>query len=126
MTPQDQNPILRECVVVLIPLILLYALYVQFHGDIGPGGGFQAGILFAVGIIIYSLVFGYQRALNIISLRSAELFACLGVFLYGGTGLATFLLGGDFLDYRLLSDDPLDGQHIGIFIVELGIGITIF
>ena len=29
-----------------IPPILLFALYVQFHGDFGPGGGFQAGVIF--------------------------------------------------------------------------------
>ena len=38
---------LRVVVKLLIPLILLYALYVQFHGDYSPGGGFQAGVIFA-------------------------------------------------------------------------------
>ena len=72
LQPQDHNPILRESVSLLIPLVLLYALYVQFHGDIGPGGGFQAGIVFAIGIISYGLVFGLQRMLRIVSLRGAE------------------------------------------------------
>ena len=36
---------------ILLPFILLFALYVQFHGDFGPGGGFQAGVIFAAGII---------------------------------------------------------------------------
>ena len=43
--------ILRVVVKVLIPFILLFALYVQAHGDYGPGGGFQAGVIFASAII---------------------------------------------------------------------------
>ena len=40
-------PIIRVVTKLIIPYILLFALYVQFHGDFGPGGGFQAGVIFA-------------------------------------------------------------------------------
>jgi multicomponent Na+:H+ antiporter subunit B len=35
------------------------------------------------------------------------------------------LLGGNFLDYSVLASNPLTGQHIGIIIIELGVGITV-
>ena len=35
------------------------------------------------------------------------------------------LLGGNFLDYNVLSHDPVHGQHLGILLVELGVGITV-
>ena len=54
--------ILRVIAKILIPFILLFALYVQFHGDYGPGGGFQAGVLFAAGFILYALVNGLGAA----------------------------------------------------------------
>ena len=47
---------------LLLPLILLFALYVQFHGDFGPGGGFQAGVIFAAGFVLYALVYGLDNA----------------------------------------------------------------
>jgi multicomponent Na+:H+ antiporter subunit B len=50
----------------------------------------------------------------------------IGVLLYGGVGLATMALGGNFLDYSVLMHDPLHGQHLGIVLIELGIGITVF
>jgi multicomponent Na+:H+ antiporter subunit B len=48
---------------LLIPFIVLFGLYVQFHGEYGPGGGFQAGALIAAGMILYSLLEGQERAL---------------------------------------------------------------
>ena len=119
------NPVLRETAHILVPFILLYALYVQFHGDFGPGGGFQAGVIFSVGIIIYILIHGLECFYGVISLRAAELLSCIGVLLYAGTGVATMLLGGSFLEYSQLSENPIAGQHLGIFLIEAGVGITI-
>ena len=119
------NPVLREAAHVLVPLILLYALYVQFHGDFGPGGGFQAGIIFSVGLITYVLIYGSDRMQRVVSRRTAEALSCAGVLLYLGTGIATMVMGGKFLDYKMLADNPLSGQHAGIFVIELGVGVTI-
>ena len=52
-----QHRILRVIAKLLIPAILMFAFYVQFHGDFGPGGGFQAGVIFSAGIILYALIF---------------------------------------------------------------------
>ncbi|MYH48372.1 MAG: cation:proton antiporter, partial [Gammaproteobacteria bacterium] len=54
--------ILRIAAKILIGPILLFALYVQFHGDYVPGGGFQAGGIFAAGILMYALGFGRDLA----------------------------------------------------------------
>ena len=62
-----EQRILRVITKLLLPLILLFALYVQFHGDFGPGGGFQAGVIFASGIILYALVFGLDAARRVLS-----------------------------------------------------------
>ena len=51
------NPILRISTKILFAPIILFGLYVQFHGDFGPGGGFQAGVIVASAFILYSLVF---------------------------------------------------------------------
>ena len=45
------NLILRVIVKFLFPVIALFAFYVQFHGDYGPGGGFQAGVILSVAFI---------------------------------------------------------------------------
>ena len=119
------NLILHVVAKFVIPLIILFALYVQFHGDFGPGGGFQAGVIFSAAIILYSLVFGLDAAEKIIPTSWLQRLAALGVLIYAGVGVATLLLGGNYLDYNLLADDQIAGQHLGILLVELGVGITV-
>lgn len=118
--------VLRVVVKLLIPLILLYALYVQFHGDYGAGGGFQAGVIFATGFVLYDLVFGEDSARLVVPTHWLPRLASLGVLLYGGVGVVSLLSGKPFLDYSALSHDPVHGQHLGVLLVELGVGITVF
>ena len=121
----QKNPILRETSHLLIPAILLFALYVQFHGEYGPGGGFQAGVIFASAIILYALLHGTKKAEKVISLNLAKALAAIGLLLYEGIGLLGIILGGNFLDYNVLSHDSVHGQHWGILLIELGVGITV-
>lgn len=117
--------VLRISAKALIPFIMVFALYVQFHGDYGPGGGFQAGVIFAAAIVLYTLVFGLSRAEKVFRRRPLELLVAGGVLLYGSVGLESMLMGGNFLDYNVLADDPIHGQHLGILLIELGVGVTV-
>ena len=120
------NLILRVIAKYLFPVIALFAFYVQFHGDYGPGGGFQAGVILSVGFILYTLVFGLDTAERVLPSGILRLLASTGILLYAGTGVATMMLGGNFLDYDMLAANPVTGQHIGIILIELGVGITVF
>lgn len=110
---------------LLVPFIVLFGLYVQFHGDFGPGGGFQAGALVTAGLILYALVEGETAALRAVPLRLMTFLAAGGALLFMGVGLAGILLGGNFLDYSVLKSDPVDGQHLGILLIEVGVGMTV-
>lgn len=119
------HPVLRVIAKLMIPPILLFALYVQFHGDFGPGGGFQAGVIFGAGLILYGLIFGVETAARVVPPWLLQGGVALGVLLYGGVGVAGILLGGNYLDYGVLLHDPVHGQHLGISLVELGVFITV-
>ena len=119
------NPILRGVTILLLAPILLFALYVQWHGDYGPGGGFQAGVIFAVAIIAHALIFGVRHTQRLVTPDAVRLCAAMGWLLYLGTGLLPMLLGAEFLNYSVLAGDPLHGQHYGILAIELGVGITV-
>jgi multicomponent Na+:H+ antiporter subunit B len=120
------HSILRSVTKLLLPYILLFALYTQFHGDYGPGGGFQAGVIFAAGIVLYSLIFTPRLARRVVSYRAVYIGMSLGILIYAGVGVVTMFLGGNYLDYNMLNHhDAAHGQHLGILLVELGVGITV-
>jgi multicomponent Na+:H+ antiporter subunit B len=119
------NLVLRFITKYLFPVIALFALYVQFHGDYGPGGGFQAGVILSVAFILYAMVFGMETIEQVLPLGVLRILASTGVLIYSGTGVATLLMGGNFLDYDILLQRPIQGQHIGIMVIELGVGITV-
>ena len=117
--------VLRVIAKLLIPFILLFALYVQFHGDFGPGGGFQAGVIIAAAIIFYALIYGVDAARKAMPDSLVEIMLAGGVLIYAGVGLVGLVLGGNYLDYFVLDHDPVQGQHRGIFWVEVGVAVTV-
>ena len=117
--------ILRVVAKLLMPFMLLFALYVQFHADFGPGGGFQAGVIAAAAIVFYALIFGLPAGLRLVPEWVVEKMLAAGVLVYAGVGLAGLVLGGNYLDYFVLGADPVSGQHRGIFWVEVGVLLTV-
>jgi len=117
--------VLRVVAKLLIPFMLLFALYVQFHGDFGPGGGFQAGVIIAAAVVFYAIIFGLPAARRLLPDFFVETMVAAGVFIYAGVGIAGLLLGGHYLDYFVLAHDPVHGQERGIFWVEVGVAVTV-
>ena len=117
--------VLRVLAKLLIPFVLLFALYVQFHGDFGPGGGFQAGVITAAAVIFYAVIFGLPAARRFAPDWLVERMISAGVLIYGGVVLIGILLGGNYLDYFVLAGDSVQGQLRGIFWVEAGVAITV-
>ena len=118
--------ILRVITKLLVGPILLFALYVQFHGEYSPGGGFQAGVIFAVAFILFGIVFGLEIVKKVFPPWLVHKFAALGVLIFAGTGVVSVMLGSNYLNYNALNpDNPQLGQVGGIIAIELGVGITV-
>jgi multicomponent Na+:H+ antiporter subunit B len=117
--------VLRVIAKLMIMFMLLFALYVQFHGDFGPGGGFQAGVIVAASIVFYAIIYGLPAARRVVPDWLVEIMVALGVLVYAGVGVTGLILGGNYLDYFVLDHDPVHGQHRGIFWVEIGVLVTV-
>ena len=119
------NPVLRTCAKILFAPIIVFGLYVQFHGDYSPGGGFQAGVIIAAAFILHALIFGLEAGRRLVPQWLNLALLAAGVLLYGGVGVAGMAMGGLYLDYNVLLPDPSAGQHVGIILVEFGVGLTV-
>ncbi len=115
---RDKDILLLVVGRLLFPVIILFGLYIQFHGEVSPGGGFQAGAILASAIGLLSLI-----EINIGSLLNEEklkYLACSGIMIYYLVGCIGLVVSGSFLDFYPIS------QKVGIIIVESGIGIAVF
>ena len=122
---KSSSTLLRIGAIWIIPFIILFALYVQFHGDFSPGGGFQAGVIFCSAFVIYTLAYGFEQSKSAINPTVFLITSAIGVLLYGGVGILSMISGGNFLDYSALLENPVSGQHLGIILIEFGVGITV-
>jgi multicomponent Na+:H+ antiporter subunit B len=129
--PVDYTPVmprhsvLRVTSKLLMPLIFLFAFYVQFHGDFGPGGGFQAGVIFGAAFILYTLIFGIDKSRIVIRAWFRRALLAGGVLLYAIVGVVGMFMGGNYLNYSVLAHEATHGQHLGILLIEFGVGTTV-
>ena len=120
----DHHVILRVVAKPLIPIPAVFGVYVHFHGDYSPGGGFQAGVIIAVAVILYSLIFGITPAMKAVPPVFARSLSAIGFLIYASVGVWSLIMGGNYLDYDVLFNEPPGGhhgQHYGILMVELGV-----
>jgi multicomponent Na+:H+ antiporter subunit B len=108
--------------------IIIFAFYVQFHGKVSPGGGFQSGIVLAILLITYELLFSFigKKPTKIITDNIFIYIAIIGVLCYALTGFLCVCFGGNIFDYSVLHKNIITGQQIGIFCIETGVGLTVF
>lgn len=117
--------IVKGIIPFTIPYITLYAIYIQLNSEKSLGGGFQAGVIFATGLIAYDLIFSKQKLQEYFPINSLVICAILGIIMYAGTGLISLIFNDNYLNYNSIAANPIKGQHIGIFLIELGVGLTI-
>lgn len=124
----ENNIVVRTTARVLGPFMMVFGLYVIFHGEGGPGGGFQGGVILASAFILYAIVHGIEASTKIVPKQATDILAATGVLIYAGVGVWCMLRGGHFLDYYYLFDagnDPGAAQAMGMTLVEIGVGLTV-
>lgn len=124
------SPIVRWVARPMVPFIQVYALYVLGHGEDGPGGGFQGGVIFAASIVLLALTEGWSFGRDEIKEGITDALAPFGCLVYSGIGLICMLVGGAFLEYGALagSSDPHainHWHHYGLIGIEAGVMITV-
>lgn len=113
---------------VVVPIVLIYGIYVLIHGEISLGGGFQAGALLACTYLLDRIIPSFNARVPAISEETGLITAGIGVFLYMLTGLLPMFNGGSFFQYDCL---PFGGDSIaelhgyGILMIEVGVTVAV-
>jgi multicomponent Na+:H+ antiporter subunit B len=113
------------------PFIQLYALYVLGHGEDGPGGGFQGGVIFASAFVLLALAKGRAFGRAGFPEPVSDVLMPTGCIVYAGTGFVALLLGGAFLQYEAYVGSGADehtrhlAHHLGLIAIEIGVMVTV-
>ncbi len=113
---------------VVSPFIMVFGLYVVFHGHYSPGGGFQGGTMLAAALLLIRLAAGFDIAQLQFKRILGTPLGSIGVLVYFGTGFLAMISGGEFLNYKFLpfagfTEDGL--RSLGILMVEIGVGLAV-
>lgn len=114
-----QDNLIAKMSRVTFPCIILFAMYLQMHGEVSPGGGFQSGAMIALALILYDLA--NNKLLSIFSINLLKYIALSGLGIYFFTGISCLVAKGSFLDYNAILD-----QKLGIMLVESGVCLSVF
>jgi multicomponent Na+:H+ antiporter subunit B len=123
------NLILQTAIRLMVPFIQLFGMYVIVHGHYSPGGGFQGGVLLGAAFILLALGYGLPASKRYFPVRTNAILGNSGALIFVGIGAFCAALGGYFLDYsilhQLLPIDPIEWRSLGIFLVEVGVGLGV-
>ncbi len=98
--------ILQQGAVLLVPLVLVFGVYILLNGHLSPGGGFSGGTVLGAGLILYLLAYGFRKTERFFNFRtyrrlttSALLFYALSkgyIFFTGANGISNGVGTGRF------------------------------
>lgn len=120
---KDDNIIVNLLSKFILPILLIFGFYIHTHGDYTPGGGFQAGVIFACALMLYYFI-NLETNKKRLSNNILTYIAMIGFVFYLGMGLLSFFITGKFLDYTFLPFEHNNAR--GVFIVETGIALVVF
>ncbi|WP_342347040.1 MnhB domain-containing protein [uncultured Nitrospira sp.] len=112
---------------MLIPLAQLFAIYVLFFGQYGPGGGFVAGVIWTTSMILTFLVFGLKSPQGRL-VEKALHGDGIGLIIFVGVGGLCLIGGGEFLNYANLEIPGLDAparRYMGILLAQIGVAVDV-
>ena len=92
-----QDPIIRTVCKLVIPIILVFGIYILLNGHLSPGGGFSGGAIMASALIIYALVWGGERAARAIPAKAVRIIVLCALGFYACSKTYSFFTGANHL-----------------------------
>ena len=111
---------------ILIPLFMLFSLYLLFRGHNAPGGGFVAGLVASTGFALYAINYGAERTRKRFSLNPLFLIA-LGLLIAVLSGLIPLLVGETFMQGLWLEEItvPIMGKPGTPILFDIGVYLLV-
>lgn len=124
--------VLRTATRYLLPLLLLFSVFVLLRGHNEPGGGFVGGLVAATAFALYAIAYGVESARQLLQISSRRLIG-IGLLIAAGSGLIGLAWGDPFMTAHWDTREiPVVGKlgtpllfDIGVYLVVIGVVLTI-
>ena len=123
--PHD-DPILRMTARILVPVIMIFGIYVVLNGHISPGGGFSGGAIIGSGLILYQNAFGFKQAARIFNEKTYKTISAAALLTYCLCKTYSFFTGANHLDSHIPLGVPGHILSSGlILILNICVGMVV-
>lgn len=94
----ENDSILKKSAILIVPLILMFGLYVILNGHISPGGGFSGGAILGAGLILFLSAFGFQTAEKVLNAKTVKIITLVSLLVYCLAKSYSFFTGANHLE----------------------------
>ncbi len=111
---------------VLVPIIVLFGVYVILNGHLGPGGGFSGGAIIGAGLILYAVAFGFERLERYLNFRSFQVVCLCPLCFYSLSKCYSFFCGANGLHTIFSPGTPGRILSAGLILpLNIAVGIVV-
>jgi multisubunit Na+/H+ antiporter MnhB subunit len=120
------STILQTATRVLMPLLLLFAVFLLLRGHNQPGGGFVGGLVVASSLVLYSIAYGVEAARRALLVKPATLLG-VGLLVALTSGLPAVITGHPFMTAQW-TEVPLGPTAVAMgtpLVFDVGVFLTV-
>ena len=120
------DKILQLSAKILVPIIIMYGIYVILNGHLSPGGGFSGGAIIGAGLILYVNAFGFQKASRIMNRKNYAVISVVPLLFYAISKGYSFFTGANHLESGIPKGTPGAILSAGLILpLNICVGIVV-
>lgn len=126
MYEPKKDPILQAAAFVLVPMIILFGIYVILNGHLSPGGGFSGGAIIGAGLILYLNAFGFEKTEKLFTEKTYKTVSCAALTTYCLAKSYSFFTGANHLESHIPLGAPGAILSSGLILVlNICVGLVV-
>ncbi len=93
-----EDPIVQAGARILLPIIMIFGIYIILNGHLSPGGGFSGGAIIGAGLIMYANAFGFEKMEKMFNYKTFKVITTVSLLFYGLAKSYSFYTGANHIE----------------------------
>ncbi len=120
------DPILQVAAKILVPVIMIFGIYVVLNGHLSPGGGFSGGAIIGAGLILYLNAFGFEKTERFFTEKFYKTVTLCSLAFYALAKCYSFFCGANHLDSHIPQGIPGHILSAGLILpLDIAVGCVV-